>query len=244
MAELADFTAAQDVMQVCRNGHVITDLLRSYPERGLFHCDRCGAQTLDHCLTCGQSIPGALYVPGLSPAGSSPPPNYCVICGAAYPWTTRPRLPAPNARAQLEHLLRRLPQIARQLRCRQTDRPPFRIEDERDLEDLLRSLLPLHFDDIRAEGRTPHYSARNRTDFVLGEHSIAVAVKLVLRNVRQPEITKQLEEDLAYYVRQACKTLMVLIYDPEGELRDPATLENAWSGVHDGLEVRCIIGTP
>jgi hypothetical protein len=45
--------AVQDVMQVCRNGHVITGLLRTCPERGLSHCDRCGAPTLDRCLTYG-----------------------------------------------------------------------------------------------------------------------------------------------------------------------------------------------
>ena len=55
----------QDVMQVCRNGHVITDLLRTCPERGQTHCDRCGAATIEQCLTCGQSLPGAIAVPGL-----------------------------------------------------------------------------------------------------------------------------------------------------------------------------------
>ena len=39
-------TNSHDVMQVCRNGHVITDLLHTYPERGLSHCDRCGAPIL------------------------------------------------------------------------------------------------------------------------------------------------------------------------------------------------------
>ena len=46
--------SATDVMQVCRNGHVITDLLRNSPERRLTHCDRCGATTLDRCENAGQ----------------------------------------------------------------------------------------------------------------------------------------------------------------------------------------------
>ena len=49
-----------DVMQVCHNGHVITDLLHTYPERGLSHCDRCGAPTRDRCGTCGRLITGAV----------------------------------------------------------------------------------------------------------------------------------------------------------------------------------------
>src|ERR671939_1778842 len=79
----------QDVMQVCRNGHVITDLLHTFPERALSHCDRCGAVTLSRCLTCGREIPGAVYVPGAVPLGSRRPPQYCPTCGAAFPWAER-----------------------------------------------------------------------------------------------------------------------------------------------------------
>ena len=50
--------------------------------------------------------------------------------------------PACGPLALLEELLRRLPRVIRQLRTRQGDRPPLRVEDERDLEDLLRALLP------------------------------------------------------------------------------------------------------
>src|SRR5262245_6210000 len=71
-----------DVMLVCENGHVITDLRRAYPERGQSHCDRCGAATIDHCPTCGHELPGSAYVPGLVPVGLPPPPQYCSTCGA------------------------------------------------------------------------------------------------------------------------------------------------------------------
>src|SRR5438874_339984 len=145
----------QDVMQVCRNGHVITDLLRSSPGSGLAHCDRCGAATLDRCPTCGRGLPGAFIVPGLQPVGARRPPLYCPACGAAFPWAREPRpAGAPTALARLEALLRRLPRVVRQLRSRQDGRPPFRVEDEKDLEDLARALLPLHFDDVRPECRT------------------------------------------------------------------------------------------
>ena len=73
MTDVAD-NRLQDVMQVCRNGHVITDLLHTYADRGLSHCDRCGAATLDRCATCGLEIPGAVHVPGLVPVGRSQPP--------------------------------------------------------------------------------------------------------------------------------------------------------------------------
>src|SRR5262249_17380791 len=131
-----------NVMQVCHNGHVITDLLTTYPERGLRHCDRCGAPTCDRCRTCGQPIAGAVSVRGLVPAGQLSPPQSCSTCGAAFPWAKRAApTTALSPLAILETLLRRLPRVIRQLRVRQGDRPPFRVEDERDLEDLLRAVL-------------------------------------------------------------------------------------------------------
>src|ERR1051326_7819278 len=128
----------RDVMQVCRNGHVITDLLHTFPERALSHCDRCGADTLDRCKTCGRELPGAVYVPQAAPIGQSQPPAYCASCGAAFPWTRR----ATDPRSQdslhvLEAMLRRLPLVARELRARHGQRPEFRVEDVQDLEDLV-----------------------------------------------------------------------------------------------------------
>src|SRR5437763_1122691 len=138
-----------DVMQVCVNGHVITDLLYSQPDTGRTHCDRCGAATLERCRTCGRELPGAIPVPGLIPVGERRPPQHCPTCGASFPWSARPgRAWQPAPLAVLEGKLRRLPLVARQLRCRHGERPPFRVDDGYDLEDLVRALLPLHFDDV------------------------------------------------------------------------------------------------
>jgi hypothetical protein len=235
----------RDVMQVCRNGHVITDLLHSYPDRGLFHCDRCGAQTVDRCSTCGEPIPGAIYVPGLPAAGSCPAPNYCSSCGAAFPWTTRPRQAPASPRAHLETMLRRLPRIAAQLRFRQTDRSPFRIEDDRDLEDLVRALLAMHFDDVRPECRTPSYSTGTRTDLLLFPHGFAVTVKLANPELRETAIARQLQEDALYYSQRKQGGLLVAyVHDPEGLLREPPVLEKAWSSRETEVEVQCIIAAP
>src|SRR5260370_14049575 len=110
----------QDVMQVCRNGHVITDLVHACPARGLSHCDRCGAETLDHCLTCGQEILGAVPVPGMfALSGHMRPPDFCATCGAAFPWAQQAESPAEASPFELlEHFLDRLPRVVRQLRLR------------------------------------------------------------------------------------------------------------------------------
>jgi hypothetical protein len=231
----------QDVMLVCRNGHLITDRLHGCPDQALSHCDRCGALTLSRCGTCGQELPGALPLPGPVPIGERRPPSYCAQCGAAFPWAPRPR-PAADPLGTLEALLRRLPLVARQLRTRQGDRPPFRVEGTRDLEDLLRALLPVHFDDARPETRTPAYTPGRRTDFVLGGGALALTAKLVLPGLGESRPAAELPEDIAYYqARPGCRALVCFVFDPEGRLPDPGRLEAAWSRPHDDLDVRLVI---
>jgi hypothetical protein len=233
-------TVMQDVMQVCRNGHVITDLLRSNPESALTHCDRCGAATIEQCPTCGKEFPGALAVPGLHLVGARRPPLYCPSCGAGLPWAPQPVAAVPSGLACLEAMLIRIPRVVRQLRERHSDRPPFRVQDERDLEDLLRSLLPLHFDDIRPQCRTPRYAAATRTDFLLATERIVLAPKLASPNLREVQLARQLQEDIDYYSNHASvHALVVFVFDPERVLRDPAILRAAGN---IGLELRCIVG--
>jgi hypothetical protein len=244
MRHASDPAGEQDVMQVCRNGHVITDLLRGYPERGLSHCDACGAQTVDHCATCGEPIPGAVYVPGLTPAGVRPPPYFCANCGAPFPWA-RPRRPVSQSLAALETMLRRLPRVIRELRWRHGDGPPFLVESERDLEDLLRALLCLHADEVQPETRTPSYTSGTRTDSLLPRERIAFCAKLARPELEAPQIADQLREDVEYYrKRQGLRKLIALIYDPQGLLREPEVLERAWTSEDGDLHLRCIIARP
>ena len=239
--ETAVGTSCQDVMQVCRNGHVVTDLLRAFPDRGLSHCDRCGAQTLDHCQTCGQELPGAMHVPGLVPVGCLEPPLYCSDCGAAFPWAVSAPAPAAEAWPVLENLLRRLPQVARQLRVRHGDRPAFRIADERDLEDLARALLPVHFDNVRPRCRTPAYSPATITDFLLESARVAITVKCARP---ERELTRQIAEDAVFYERELSRgTLVCLVYDPEMTLHKPRRLETVWSRSDEDLSLRCVISS-
>ncbi len=234
---------AQDVLQVCRNGHVITDRLRTCPEQALGHCDRCGAATLDHCLTCGRELPGAALGPVPAAIGKPRPPRYCPVCGAAFPWTTRAR-PDPNATplGRLEALLRRVPYVARQLRSRQGDRPSFRVADDRDLEDLVRALLAVPFDDVRLEGRAPRYAPAPRTDFLVASGRLALTVKRIGPGLPEATLVCQFEEDVAYYQgHPVCRNVVLFGHDPEGLLAGAEQLEVAWSQPRDGLEVRCVI---
>jgi REase_DpnII-MboI/Uncharacterized protein conserved in bacteria (DUF2321) len=236
-----DIPNGSDVMQVCLNGHVITDRLTSAPESGRTHCHRCGAATLDHCCTCGSRLPGVVPVPDLVPIGSLQAPRYCATCGAAFPWVRRPRA-APRALKLLESHLRRLPLMIRQLRWRQGDQPPFRVENERDLEDLVRAVLSLHFDDVRLESRTPRYSPRTRTDFFLPRAKAAITVKYARSDLREPQLRDQWQEDIAYYrARPGCRMLLGFIYDPEGLLQESQILQKMLSESAEGLGLRSIV---
>jgi hypothetical protein len=232
-------------MQVCLNGHVITSLLHSQPGRGLSHCDRCGAATLDRCPTCGRWLRGGFAVPGLTTIGRAKPPTHCETCGAAFPWAAAPPpADAFDPHAVLETFLRRLPRAIRQLRDRHGTRPPFRVADEHDLEDLLRALLPLHFDDVRPESRTPRYAPDTRTDFLLRAHELAVAVKLVKEALPLPNLSDQLEEDAAHYARQRFRgALYAFVYDPEGRVADPTSLERVAARRDGEVEVRCVVAS-
>jgi hypothetical protein len=238
-------SSVPDVMQVCRNGHVITDRLHLAPDGGPHRCERCGAATLHCCPTCGWELPGAVCIPGLSPIGGRQPPHYCANCGAAFPWSVRRQLLAPDAVARLECLLRRLPLGIRQLRSRQGNRPPFRVEDARDLEDLLRALLALHFDDVRPRSRTPSYSPATCTDFLLAPERIALTVKWVEPMLHEAQLAGQLREDTAFWSKEpSCRTLVALVYDPECVLRDARSLEISWSAQENGWQARCVISAP
>jgi hypothetical protein len=235
----------RDAMLVCRNGHVITDLLQSCPDSAAHRCDRCGAATLDHCTTCGRRLPGAVPVPGLRPIGRATPPAYCAQCGAAFPWTRRPSVAAPPL-AALETLLRRLPRVIRQLRSRHRDRPPFRVVDIHDLEDLLRAVLPLRFDDVRPLSRTPSYAAVTRTDFLIaspaGGRTLALTTKWATAELSESALTTQWTEDVAYHEAQRdCGALLALVYDPEARLPDPPGLELAWARSQCDLEQGCVV---
>ncbi len=227
--------SVQDVMQVCRNGHVITDLLRSCPERALTHCDRCGATTMESCPTCGKELPGSVVVPGLHPVGVRTPPSFCPTCGAAFPWTQRRRPPKRDALRVLQEMLARLPAVIRQLRSRYADRPPFRVVDEHDLEDLVRALLPLYFDDIRPESRTPSYATGTRMDFLLAPERIALTVKLPT-----PNLVEQVREDVAYYQRdRRCRSLVAFLYDREATRLEPPLITTDSA---DEFDVHFVVG--
>ena len=98
---------AYDVMQVCLNGHVITDSLRMFPGDDKTHCPRCGAPTISKCEKCQTDIQGHYRFPDVIVAGrgyKTKPPAFCHSCGTQYPWTQARLVAARELAEELEGL--------------------------------------------------------------------------------------------------------------------------------------------
>jgi hypothetical protein len=140
-------------------------------------------------------------------------------------------------------IIERFHLVVRQLRNRYDSRNTLDVNDEYDVQNLLHSLLILHFDDIRAEEWTPSYAGKSsRMDFLLKDYKIIIEVKKTRSNLKTREVGSQLIEDIARYkVHPDCETLICFVYDPEGLIGNPRGLENDLSSDDNNLKVRVYI---
>jgi hypothetical protein len=142
-------------------------------------------------------------------------------------------------------LCRRFPLMITELRNRYNDRPPFVVDDEYDLQDLLRSVLRLHFDDVRAEEWNPSYGGvRSRSDLLLKAERLVIETKMTRKNLTQPELVRQLIQDKEQYRGHPdCGALVCFVYDPEHRLSNPAAIERDLSDTH-GRPATIIVVSP
>ncbi len=75
-----------DVMQVCLNGHQITETATSQPQFKKPFCTECGERTITECPECNAPILGHYHSSGAISLVGTPVPKNCHGCGAAYPW--------------------------------------------------------------------------------------------------------------------------------------------------------------
>jgi REase_DpnII-MboI len=134
--------------------------------------------------------------------------------------------------------------IAKQLAQRRDGRSTLKIEDEYDVQDLLHALLRLYFDDIRPEEWTPSYGGgSSRMDFLLKGHEIVVEAKMTRKGLLAKEVSEQLIIDATKYRQHPeCKTLICLVYDPGGLVKNPRGIERDLAKLSgNGVEVICVI---
>ena len=132
---------------------------------------------------------------------------------------------------------------ARQLRARHSGRPTLDVQDEYDVQDLVHSLLLLHFSDVRPEESTPSYAGKaSRMDFLLKRESIVVEAKMTRTGLGAKEVSSQLIEDIERYkVHPDCKALVCFVYDPAGFIANPRGIESDLSRDGDPFPVRVLI---
>ena len=133
---------------------------------------------------------------------------------------TKPNLNLPNqfAKSGLDNLLTillRFHKVAQELRYRRTDREPFVIKDEYDVQYLLGALLKLYFDDVRAEDYSPSSSGANtRLDFVLRDEQIIIETKMTNEHLKIKTLGEELLVDIGRYkIYPNCNHLVIFIYD-------------------------------
>ena len=115
--------------------------------------------------------------------------------------------------------------VAKALGQRHSNRETIELRDEYDVQDLMRTLLQIYFDDIRPEEWVPSYAgSSSRMDFLLKKEKIVVDVKFDLGD---REIGNQLSADIVRYKEHPdCKTLICFVYDPKEKVRNPRGLES------------------
>ncbi len=158
-------------------------------------------------------------------------------------WSDEPRSDSPTLPSRVEHICSRFHVVARQLRERHNGRATLDVDDEYDVQDLMHALLRVDFEDVRAEEWTPGYAGKAaRMDFLLKDGGVVIEVKRASRALRTKELGDQLIIDIARYRQHPdCKRLICFIYDPEGIVGNPATLETDLSKAGDGFAVQVIV---
>lgn len=128
------------------------------------------------------------------------------------------QIEGPVKEIHLENLLRllkRFHKIAQELRDRRTDREPVVITDEYDVQYLLKALLKLYFDDVRAEEYSPSNAGANtRLDFVLKNEGIVLETKMTHEKLKAKALGEELLIDIGRYkAYPACTDLVIFVYD-------------------------------
>lgn len=143
----------------------------------------------------------------------------------------------------IENIFLKFHSAALEITRRYNNRDTLKIGDEYDVQDLLRGLLRLHFDDIKDEEWTPSYAGGStRIDFLLRQEKIAIETKMIRKGLTTRKLGDDLIVDIAHYQKHPdCKTLYCLVYDPEEKLRNPRGLETDLTRRHENLDVKVFI---
>jgi REase_DpnII-MboI len=114
------------------------------------------------------------------------------------------------------------------LRARREDRPTLDVDDEYDVQDLLRALLQVDFDDVRPEEPVQsHAGSGSRMDFLLKKERVVVEAKKTRKGLDAKKLSEELIVDIERYRKHSdCGALYCFVYDPEHRLANPTSIES------------------
>ena len=126
------------------------------------------------------------------------------------------------AEINLERIFKKFHKVALELRDRYSDKSTITLVNEYDVQDLLRGLLRLYFDDIRPEEYSPSNSgSTSRIDFLLKEEKIGIEVKMTNENLKDKQLGEQILIDIGRYQEHPdCSKLFVFIYDKNDYIKN------------------------
>ena len=124
------------------------------------------------------------------------------------------------------------PVVARLMTRRKHKRPPYIIENEYDVQDLLFANIRSVFEDARVEEWTPKHGGKSkRIDIVLPSENTLIEAKFVRDTNHAKSVSDELKIDIeSYHSHPACKTLLFIVYDPNNYIIDPSEITTDLSG--------------
>lgn len=135
--------------------------------------------------------------------------------------------------AHLMQILNNFPVVSRIMTDRQRGRPPFLLENEYDVQDLLYALVRSAFDDAKREEWTPQRAgSAKRIDVTIASIEAVVEAKYVRDKIHAKKVADELRIDFeCYHDRPECRHLVALIIDPDNHIPDPAQFGADLSGL-------------
>lgn len=143
----------------------------------------------------------------------------------------------------IENIFLKFHLVVGEISRRHDSRDTLQIADEYDVQDLLRGLLRLHFEDISNEEWTPSYAGGSkRIDFLLKHEQIGIETKMTRKGLTARKLGDELIVDIAHYQKHPlCRTLYCFVYDPQERLSNPRGLETDLTRKHEKLDVKVLI---
>jgi hypothetical protein len=160
-----------------------------------------------------------------------------------YGLTAETKITSTDAHAMLRGICKRFHLAVQQLRKRHDNRSTLDVADEYDVQDLIHAILLLHFDDVREEEPSPSKAgSASRMDFLLKNERIVVEAKMTRKSLTTKTLGEELIIDISKYATHPnCDTLVCLVYDPEGRIKNPRGIESDLSVKHGKLDVKVFI---